>query len=428
MDFILTGQKITPNWEQGFVLAGFASVEGQAIQGNQTYYRLRLLTRGDVRKRVGDGEQWVPEWVDQVKREALSLLGMELGGQEGREPRDSQEPARPGVPRNADRVEEPGVPEDVAVVRAPEEAPRRVEEPGVSSDVLLSNVPERAGRVVRPRVSRYVNITEVSEEDQVESQEKRSETAEITKQVQESETGEESGVSGEISEKEVFEGSALERPKKKWKHRQLDLEEQLYWQQNQGRDSEQPSQDQEQYLEPYIEGTEQRYQSIVKRKSLTGGLLSRRKSQGKYRLERKPSLRNRPEYSDQGTSSVAPLPSGAPRRSVAPRLSLALGSTEVHRPSFALRSPQAPRVSLVPRVPLGAQVASGTLMDDSSSWILEPELKSRRQTIRFSLGPKTSRRLSQRSAGPCAFNELAKLGDPDLLEMVEQEGRTAGWC
>lgn len=388
------------------------------------------------------------EWVGRLKREALSLLGMELGGEEGRDPGDSQEPARPAVPTNADRVEEPGVPEDVAVVRAPEEAPRRVEEPGVSPDMLLS-VPERARRVVRPRISRYMDIGKVSEEDQMENPEDSRGTVETVLQVQESETGEESGLSGEISEKEVFEGSSPERLKKKWKHQHRqynleDLEEQLDRHQDEGRDSGHPSQDQAQY---YVEGTEQRYRSrTVKRKSLTSSLLGRRKSQGKYRLERKPSLRNRPESSAQGTSSVAsrrpsmtsPRLSIAPPPSVAPPPTLAPRQAQAHRPSLAHRSSQAPRVSLVPRVSLGPQLAlgleshhSGTLRKESSTWILEPELKSRRQTIRFSLLPKSSRRFSQRSAGPCvslisAFNELAKLGDPDLLEMVEQEGRIAG--
>lgn len=238
-------------------------------------------------------------------------------------------------------------------------------------------------------------------------------------------------MSGEISEKEVFEGTAPERPKKKWKYRQYDLEEQLDWQQDQGMDSGQPSQDQK----PYMEGTEQHYLSrIVKRKSLTAGLMGRRKSQGKYRME---SLR---ESSAQGTSSMAHRPSMTSRPPAVPRPSLAPRSAQPHRQSFASVSPQAPRVSLVPRVSLGPQVALGldsqpssTLMKESSSLLLEQAQKSRRQTIRFSLCPKSSRRLSQRSAGPCvslisAYNELAKMGDPNLMEMVEQEGRTAGRC
>ncbi|GAB1292140.1 Anoctamin-5 [Apodemus speciosus] len=306
---------------------------------------------------------------------------MELGGQDGREPEDSQGPPRAGVPRNVDRVEEPGVPEDVAVVRAPEEAPRRAEGPGVSPDVdvRFSGVPEGARRGVR-----HVDIGKVSEEDQAEITEERRETVELMLQVQESETGEESGLSGEVSEKEAFDGRAPERPKKKWKYRQHDLEEQLGWQQNQERDSGQPSQSQEQNLEAHTEGTEQHYRSkIGKRKSVTANLLGRRKSQGKYRLEKQPS---------------------------------------------------APQVSLASRVSLGPQVAleehpSGNLRKESSFCALEPDLKNRRQTIRFSLLPKSSRRLSQRSSGPCvslisAFNELAKLGDPNLLEMVEQEGLT----
>ena len=91
-----------------------------------------------------------------------------------------------------------------------------------------------------------------------------------------------------------------------------------------------------------------------------------------------------------------------------------------------------PRVSLAPRASLGLDSnRSSSLRRESSTWYQEPELGYRRPTIRFSLRPKTSRRLSQRSATPCvslisAFNELAKMGDPDLLEMVEEEGRTAG--
>ncbi|XP_029336076.1 anoctamin-5 isoform X3 [Mus caroli] len=103
------------------------------------------------------------------------------------------------------------------------------------------------------------------------------------------------------------------------------------------------------------------------------------------------------------------------------------GSQEF-RSSLAPPSSQTPGVSPVSPVPLGLQVPlespqSDSLKKESSSWIAEAELKSRRQTIRFSLRPKSSRRLSQRSFN--AFNELAKLGDPDLLEMVEQEGLTA---
>ncbi|XP_076791129.1 anoctamin-5 isoform X3 [Arvicanthis niloticus] len=143
------------------------------------------------------------------------------------------------------------------------------------------------------------------------------------------------------------------------------------------------------------------------------------------------------ESSAQGTSSVAHRPSMTPRPPAAPRPSLVTRSAQPHRQSFTPLSPQAPRVSLVPRVSLGPQVTlgldsqpSGTLMKESSSLLLEQEQKSRRQTIRFSLCPKSSRRLSQRSAGPCvslisAYNELAKMGDPNLMEIVEQEGITA---
>ena len=101
------------------------------------------------------------------------------------------------------------------------------------------------------------------------------------------------------------------------------------------------------------------------------------------------------------------------------------GSQEF-RSSLAPPSSQAPGLSPVSPVPLVLQMPlesqqSDSLKNESSSWIAEAELKTRRQTIRFSLRPKSSRRLSQRSFN--AFNELAKLGDPDLLEMVEQEGK-----
>lgn len=42
---------------------------------------------------------------------------MEVEDLEGREPGDSQEPTRAGVPREAGRIEGPGVPEDGDVVR-----------------------------------------------------------------------------------------------------------------------------------------------------------------------------------------------------------------------------------------------------------------------------------------------------------------------
>lgn len=345
------------------------------------------------------------EWVDRLKQDALILLGMELRGQEGREPGDSQEP-----------------PEDVAVVRPSEEAPRRVEGPEVSPDVQQLSVLEGARRLVRPRVSRYVDIMEVPEEDQVETPRERRETETIL-QVQESETGEESGLSGEISEKD----RAPERPKKKRKLRQHSLEEHLGWQQDQGRDSGQLSQDQEHHLEPYTEGTEQHYRSRVgKHKSLTASLLDRPKSQGKYHQERKSSQWNRLESSAQGASSLSPHPSRTTCQFVAsPR-------SQAFRSSLAPPSSQALGVSPVSPVPMGLQVPlesqqssqqspTSTLKNESSGGTGEQELKSRRQTIRFSLRPKSSRRLSQRSF--VAYNELAKLGDPDLLEMVEQEGK-----
>ncbi|MBZ3881180.1 hypothetical protein SUZIE_161665 [Sciurus carolinensis] len=65
--------------------------------------------------------------------------------------------------------------------------------------------------------------------------------------------------------------------------------------------------------------------------------------------------------------------------------------------------------------------------DGETSGIFKvPKQQSRRPKIRFSLAPKLSRRWSQWSATgtrprSSVINELAKMGDPDLLEMVEQE-------
>lgn len=52
----------------------------------------------------------------------------------------------------------------------------------------------------------------------------------------------------------------------------------------------------------------------------------------------------------------------------------------------------------------------------------------RQPAIRFSICPTPSRRLSQRPVGSClsglsVMNELAKMGDPNLLEMVQEEGK-----
>lgn len=47
---------------------------------------------------------------------------MEEEDLEGREPGESQEPTRAGVPREAGRIEGPGVPKDGDVVWVPEEA------------------------------------------------------------------------------------------------------------------------------------------------------------------------------------------------------------------------------------------------------------------------------------------------------------------
>ncbi|XP_047373447.1 anoctamin-5 isoform X2 [Sciurus carolinensis] len=69
--------------------------------------------------------------------------------------------------------------------------------------------------------------------------------------------------------------------------------------------------------------------------------------------------------------------------------------------------------------------------DGETSGIFKvPKQQSRRPKIRFSLAPKLSRRWSQWSATgtrprSSVINELAKMGDPDLLEMVEQEGKSS---
>lgn len=354
--------------------------------------------------------------------------------EEGREPEDSQESAGAGVSREAGRVEGQGVPEDVDVVRAPEEA-RQVGVSEVAEDLNLSRVPERARRLERPGVSRDVSMVRGLDEDQVGILEEGGRRIKKVR-VQETETGEESGLSGEISElAAVPKGKVPGRSKGKRRNRQHELEEQAGGQQNQESHLGQPRQDREEYLEPYLEGTGQRYRSrTMKHKGLVDSLMGRRrKIQAKYRLERKPSLRSSAGSLAQGHLCLAPGLSLAPGSSLTPGSSLAAGS------SLAPRVSPVPSVSLVPRKSLAPQVSLGlgsqrssASKRASSTWYQEPELEYRRPTIRFSLRPKTSRRLSQRSDTPCvsligAFNELAKMGDPDLLEMVEEEGRTAGW-
>ncbi|XP_051005660.1 uncharacterized protein LOC127192431 [Acomys russatus] len=355
---------------------------------------------------------------------------MEQDGQEGRERKDSQEPTSAGVPRDAGMVEGPGVPEDVDVVRASEEArqedPRaswetdmlripngesRVERSGVSRDVDMLMVPDGARSVESLGTSRNEGTVRVSEEDQAETLKERRKRAGMLLQVQEARSGEESEIPDETSELVVAKGKAPGRPKQEWRNHQQEPEEQEARQQDEERGSEE-----EQYLKPYTEETGRRYSSrSVKHRSLAAGLLGHSKSQGKYRLERKPSLRSRPESS--APCSLA----------LAPRLAQAILSTLPPPVSSLL-----PQVSLEPRVSSPeARVSLGPDQNRLSTLRLpEPELEQRRPTIRFSLCPKSSRRLSQRSAAPCvsfvsAFNELAKLGDPDLLEMVKEEGLRA---
>ncbi|MEJ1286119.1 anoctamin 5 [Cricetulus griseus] len=332
---------------------------------------------------------------------------MEPEDQEGREPRDSQEPTRDGIPREAGRVEGPGVSEDVDVARASEEA-RQVEGPEVSLAVDMSRVPERARRVERPGVSRDESIVRISEDYQVEILEEGGKRMDLLS-VQEPETGDESWLSRDTSEIGVSKIKVPGKSKGKQRIRQRELVQP----QSQESYSGQGIQDEGKYLESYMEGTVQRYRSrTVKHKGLTDSLLDRRSSQGKYRLERKPSLRILAE-------SLA-----SRRSSLAPHTSLATGSSQA-APKSSLASRMSPRVSVGLDSPF-----SSTLRGESSSCVQVPDMQYRRPTIRFSLRPKASRRLSQRSDTPCvslisAFNELAKMGDPDLLEMVEEEGLRA---
>ncbi|VTJ62410.1 Hypothetical predicted protein, partial [Marmota monax] len=84
------------------------------------------------------------------------------------------------------------------------------------------------------------------------------------------------------------------------------------------------------------------------------------------------------------------------------------------------------------KVPI--QKASEESEESGDSGPEKPELPKQarlplpRPRIRFSFAPRLSRRWSQWSATDTrprdsVINELAKMGDPDLLEMVEQEGR-----
>lgn len=77
---------------------------------------------------------------------------------------------------------------------------------------------------------------------------------------------------------------------------------------------------------------------------------------------------------------------------------------------------------------------TGDSSPERSEILKEPRLQLRRPKICFNLGPELSPRWSQWSAASnrprgSVINELAKMGDPDLLEMVEHEGRTPprGW-
>lgn len=323
--------------------------------------------------------------MDRLKQEDRSLLNMELDGQEGKEPRDSREPSRPEVPRDDGRVEEPADPEDVDVVVAPGEA-RSVE---------------------RPSVSRDVSVVRVSEENRVETppdERRRVRRVGMLQQIQEAGSGEESEVSGEISELVVSKSKRPGRLKEQWKNRQHELAEEEDNQEEKERDLKQVSHEEE----PYEERTKQHYPlRSAKHMSIDTGMLDRRKSQGKYRLEKKPNLQSFPKPS-------APVsPSLARRWTVDPRVPLV---------------PRVPQISVVPGISLAPQVS---LVGPSTLKTSESPLGQRRPTIRFSRCHRSSPRLSQGSAVPCislysAFNELAKLGDPNLLEMVEEEGRTAG--
>lgn len=88
-------------------------------------------------------------------------------------------------------------------------------------------------------------------------------------------------------------------------------------------------------------------------------------------------------------------------------------------------------MSLVPTVSLASRVSLGLDSQFFRTWKRERapfEYKSQRQKQALQLLPQSCLSLSQWSATPCvSLNELANMGDPDLLEEEEEEGRTAGW-
>lgn len=95
-------------------------------------------------------------------------------------------------------------------------------------DMFVLKIPERARRVEKPGVSRDVSVESLSEEDQVEicRSEEGGRRMEILS-VQEAETGEQSGLSREISELVVPKGKVPERPKGKPRNRQYQLGDQV---------------------------------------------------------------------------------------------------------------------------------------------------------------------------------------------------------
>ena len=233
--------------------------------------------------------------------------------EKGQEPEDSREPARAGVSRETGRVEGQGVPENVDVVRAPEGA-RQVEVPEAATNLNMLRVPERARRVERPGVSRDASTARGSDKDQVEILEEGGRRMEMLR-VQETDTGEESGLSGEIRKLVVSKIKVTGRSKGKRRSRQHELEEQVDGQQNQESHLGQPSQDREEFLDSNLEGAVLRYRSrTIKHKGVADSLLGRRrrKSQAKYCLERKPSVRSGSGSLAQGPLSLAPPSSLAP--------------------------------------------------------------------------------------------------------------------
>lgn len=94
--------------------------------------------------------------------------------------------------------------------------------------MFVLKVPEGARRVEKPGVSRDVSVESLSEEDQVEiwRSEEGGRRMEILS-IQEAETGEQSGLSREISELVVPKGKVPERPKGKPRNRQYQLGNQV---------------------------------------------------------------------------------------------------------------------------------------------------------------------------------------------------------